>query len=51
MKQKLKLQKLAVIPKITERLKYYKNNMPLRPIVSKCYGPAYFLEKKTYVPF
>lgn len=45
-----KINKLAVILSIIERLKDHKSNMPLRPIVLKGSEPNYFLEK-VYVPF
>lgn len=45
MKLIVKTNSTAVIPAITGRLKDHKEEMPLRPIVLKCSGPTYFIEK------
>lgn len=49
MKEKIKFNQFAAPPVIFGRLKDHKKNLKLRPIVPKCTGPTYCLEK-VFVP-
>lgn len=45
MKSLLKLNDVAIIPTIFAKIKDHKLNLTLRPIVPKCMGPTYSIEK------